>query len=109
LPTSELASAPGHSKPRPPPLAAAEAPVARETPSAAADVQPDPAPTADAARSAVPAGPKARTAVRVSVEVLSKKSGTLLVRLLGEDDDPPANAHEALLVPFAPDVDLRSL
>jgi hypothetical protein len=52
---------------------------------------------------------KPRTAVRVSVEVLSKKSGTLLVRLLGEDDAPPANAHEALLVPFEPDVDLRNL
>jgi hypothetical protein len=47
--------------------------------------------------------------VRVSVEVLSKKSGTLLVRLLGEDDSPATNAHEALLVPFEPGVDLRNL
>jgi hypothetical protein len=41
--------------------------------------------------------------------VLSKKSGTLLVRLLGEDASPPANAHEALLVPLDPEVDLRNL
>jgi len=47
--------------------------------------------------------------VRVSVEVLSKKSGTLLVRLLGEDDLPPSHAHEALLVPLEPDIDLRNL
>jgi hypothetical protein len=47
--------------------------------------------------------------VRVSVELLSKKSGTLLVRLLSEDDAPPSNGHEALLVPLEPDVDLRNL
>jgi hypothetical protein len=47
--------------------------------------------------------------VRVSVEVLSKKSGTLLVRLLGEDDAPSSTAHEALLVPLEAEVDLRNL
>jgi hypothetical protein len=43
------------------------------------------------------------------VELLSKKSGTLLVRLLGENDPPPSNAHEAFLVPLKADVDLRNL
>jgi hypothetical protein len=29
--------------------------------------------------------------------------------MLGENDSPPSNAHEALLVPLRPDVDLRNL
>jgi hypothetical protein len=48
-----------------------------------------------------------RAALRVSVEVLSKGSGTLLVRVLGEGDVAAAGAHEALLVPLQPGVDLR--
>jgi hypothetical protein len=50
----------------------------------------------------------ARVALRVSVEVLSKGSGSLLVRVLGEGEDPPSGAREALLVPLDAGVDLRN-
>jgi hypothetical protein len=42
------------------------------------------------------------------VEVLSKGSGSLLVRILDEDEDPAPGAQEALLVPFDAGVDLRN-
>lgn len=119
LPTSELASSPVSAKPPPPPAApvapaelAPQTPTpeppraAAESPSAAAR---EPAPAGREEGTVSPGAPRARTALRVSVEVLSKKSGTLLVRLLGEDASPPANAHEALLVPLDPEVDLRNL
>jgi hypothetical protein len=71
--------------------------------SAAKEVTPVPARVEDSG------APKPRAAVRVSVELLSKKSGTLLVRLLGENDAPTANAHEAFLVPIDAGVDFRAL
>jgi hypothetical protein len=49
----------------------------------------------------------ARQAIRVAVEVLSRGSGTFLVRILDEGDAPPSRGHEALLVPLVPGVDLR--
>ena len=48
-----------------------------------------------------------RPALRVAVEVLSRGSGTFLVRILEEGDAPPSRGHEALLVPLVPGVDLR--
>lgn len=50
----------------------------------------------------------ARVALRVSVAVLSKGSGSLLVRVLEEGEDPPSGAREALLVPLDVGVDLRN-
>jgi hypothetical protein len=109
LPQSELASAPARSKPAPevktPTPETPRAPIAEVH----ALAERSAAPPAESQRARPADGPKARSAVRVSVELLSKKSGTLLVRLLGENDPPPANAHEALLVPLEPDVDLRNL
>jgi hypothetical protein len=49
----------------------------------------------------------ARQALRVAVEVLSRGSGTFLVRILDEGDSPPSRGYEALLVPLVPGVDLR--
>jgi hypothetical protein len=57
---------------------------------------------------AAPAASTGRNALRVSVEVLSKGSGTLLVRVLDEDEGPASGAREALLVPFDAGVDLRN-
>lgn len=113
LPPSELASSPTRSKP--PPLAPAEpsTPLAAAAPVAEPVTPATPAPVApeqSAARSTQESGlPMPHAALRVSVELLSKKSGTLLVRLLGENDGPAGNAHEALLVPLDPSVDLRKL
>ena len=50
-----------------------------------------------------------RTALRVTVEVLSRSSGTLLVRMLGANDKAPPGASEALLVPLQTGLDLRDL
>lgn len=51
----------------------------------------------------------ARTALRVSVEVLSAQSRTLLVRVLDEGESAPPGSQEALIVPLAAGVDLRRL
>jgi hypothetical protein len=74
---------------------------AASQPAAAAPAQPEAA--------AVPSknGGSARQALRVAVEVLSRGSGTFLVRILEEGDAAPARGHEALLVPLVPGVDLR--
>jgi hypothetical protein len=50
----------------------------------------------------------ARQALRVVVEVLSRDSGTFLVRIIDEGDAPPSRGHEALLVPLVPGIDLRA-
>lgn len=113
-PWTPPASRPPPSSPRasgPPPLPQTEQP--QREPAKAAPPAAKEAPARQEALQAAPAEdgatPKARSAVRVSVELLSKKSGTLLVRLLGENDPPTANAHEALLVPVEPGVDFRDL
>ena len=49
----------------------------------------------------------ARQTLRVAVEVLSRGSGTFLVRILDEGDATPSRGHEALLVPLVPGIDLR--
>lgn len=51
----------------------------------------------------------ARAALRVSVELFSAQSGTLLVRILGEGESAPAGTHEALIVPLSAGVDLSRL
>jgi len=49
-----------------------------------------------------------RAALRVSVETMSKGSGALLVRVLGEGEKAPAGTREALLVPTEAGVDLQA-
>lgn len=66
---------------------------------------------AEAGASPAPVEPSGgtRTALRVSVEVLSAQSRTLLVRVLDEGESAPAGSQEALIVPLAAGVDLRRL
>jgi hypothetical protein len=94
----------------PPPLAREPEPAAAVAP--AAPVAPAQAATEEPTASAAPPisarAADARTALRVSVEVLSRGSGSLLVRVLGEGEKAPPGAREALLVPLDAGVDLRN-
>lgn len=95
-------AAPAASAAPPPPALvreAAAAPVAM----AAADE-----PAASVSPSVRASSAEGRVALRVSVEVLSKGSGSLLVRVLGEGEKAPSGAREALLVPLDAGVDLKN-
>jgi hypothetical protein len=86
--------------PAPPPPMVAQEPQA--------EPEPEPAPRDETAGEVVSNGAfAARPALRVSVEVLSRASGTFLVRMLGEGEEVPPRAYEALLVPLEHGVDLR--
>lgn len=118
LPTPPPSVRPPRSATPTPPQAASPKPAAapaapRPTPSPSTPPPPRTQSSVPPARPAEPPRASAadtrgtRTALRVSVELLSAQSGTLMVRVLGDGESAPAGAHEALLVPVAPGVDLR--